>query len=208
MFPNIITRHNVSYETVTPNHIDKTKQGFLGEVVKTVLDRRLRFKRLRKKYPKNSEEYVWCNQRQKALKSILVCIYGFSGCFANRFNNLAVFNEINAISRKIMVQTSNLCLTRGFDVLYLNTDAIYIKKLDATKEDYDELARAIEKETNLPITVNHHFKFLVFMNQRTRMGIEAMNRFYGKLTNGGLYYRGIEMRRRDCPVLFKNFKKS
>lgn len=206
MFPNIIARHNISYETVTPNHVDKTKQGFLGEVVKIVLDRRLRFKRLRRRYPKNSKEYTWCNQRQKALKSILVCIYGFSGCFANRFNNLAVFNEINTLSRRVMVQTSNLCLMRGFDVLYLNTDAIYIKKLDATKEDYDEIARTIEKETNLPITVNHHFKFLVFMNQRTHMGIEAMNRFYGKLTNGELYYRGIEMRRRDCPVLFKNFQ--
>lgn len=33
-----------------------------------------------------------------------------------------------------------------------------------------------------------------------------MNRFYGKLTNGELYYRGIELRRRDCPTFLKKFQ--
>jgi DNA polymerase elongation subunit (family B) len=206
MFPNIILHHNVSYETVTPNHVDKTRQGFLGEVVRTVLDRRLRFKRLRKRYPKDSQEHRWCDQRQKALKSVLVCIYGFSGCFANRFNNVAVFNEINAIARRVLVQTANLCLARGFEVLYVNTDSLFIKRHDATREDFEEVAEAIEKQTGLPIAVDHHFRFIVFMNQRTHTEIEAMNRFYGKLTNGELYYRGIELRRRDCPAFLKSFQ--
>ena len=206
MFPNIILHNNISYETVTPTFVDVTRKGFLGEVVKTVLDRRLYFKRLRNNLPKDSQEYCWCDQRQKALKSVLVCIYGFSGCFANRFNNLAVFNEINAIARQVLVQTSNLCLERGFEVLYINTDAIYIKKQGAAKEDYEEMVRIIEKETGLPIKVDHHFKFIVFMNSKMPPAFEVMNRFYGKLTNGELYYRGIEMRRRDCPVLLKNFQ--
>jgi DNA polymerase elongation subunit (family B) len=206
MFPNIIMKHNVSYETVTPTCIDKTRQGFLGEVVKTVLERRLHFKHLRNKLPKDCPEHGWCDQRQKALKSVLVCIYGFSGCFANRFNNVAVFNEINDIARRTLIQTSNLCLTNGFKVLYINTDAIYVKRRDTTQEDYEKLARLIEAETGLPITVDHHFRFLVFMNQRTHREMEAMNRFYGKLYNGELHYRGIELRRRDCPAFLKSFQ--
>jgi DNA polymerase I len=206
MFPNIILRHNISYETVTPTHVDKTRQGFLGEVVRTVLDRRLRFKRMRKKFPNDSQEYMWCDQRQKALKSVLVCIYGFSGCFANRFNNVAAYNEINATARRVLIQTVNLCLARGFEVLYVNTDSIFIKRHDATREDFEEVAKMIEEETGLPIAVDHHFKFLVFMNQRTHPEMEAMNRFYGKLTNGGLHSRGIELRRRDCPQFLKRFQ--
>ncbi len=206
MFPNIILHHNISYETVTPSYVDKARQGFLGEVVRTVLDRRLHFKRLRKKFPKDSLEYRLCDQRQKALKSVLVCIYGFSGCFANRFNNVAVFNEINAIARKVLIQTSNLCLAKGFEILYVNTDAIYVKRREATLEDYKKLAKSIEEKTGLPIAIDHHFKFIIFMNQRTNSGIEAMNRFYGKLTNEELHYRGIELRHRDCPIFLKRFQ--
>ncbi len=207
MFPNIIIHHNISYETVTPTHVDKARQGFLGEVVKTVLDRRLNFKHLRKRFPRNSEEYRWCDQRQKALKSVLVCTYGFSGCFANRFNNVAAYNEINAISRRILVQTVNICLARGFDILYGNTDSIFVKRFDATREDYEELARTLQRETGLPITLDNHYKFIVFMRQETRPDVEAMNHFFGKLTNGELNCRGIELRRRDCPAFLKEFQK-
>jgi DNA polymerase elongation subunit (family B) len=207
MFPNIILRHNISYETVTPTHVDKTRQGFLGAVVKTVLDRRLYFKHLRKKFPKRSKGYRWCNQRQKALKRVLVCIYGFSGCFANRFNNVAAYNEINAVSRRILVQTVNICLSNGFKVLYGNTDSIFVKRLNATQENYEELARTIQRETGLPIALDKHYKFIVFMRQETHPNVEAMNRFFGKLTNGELNCRGIELRRRDCPVFLKEFQK-
>ena len=207
MFPNIIIHHNISYETVTPSGVDKNRQGFLGEVVGTVLDRRLRFKHLRKSLPKESEEYRWCDQRQKALKSVLVCIYGFSGCFANRFNNVAAYNMINEVSRQVLVQTVNICLARGFEVLYGNVDSLFVKRRDATREDYEELAKVIQGETGLPISLDNHYRFVVFMRQETRPDVEAMNHFFGKLTNGELNYRGIELRRRDCPVFLKDFQR-
>lgn len=206
-FPNIIIRHNISYETVTPTRVDRSRQGFLGEVVKTVLDRRLRYKHLRKNYPKKSEEYVWCDQRQKALKTVLVCIYGFSGCFANRFNNVAAYNEINATSRRVLVQAVNICMARGFEVLYGNVDSLFVKRLDATKDDYEELAKTIQRETGLPITLDNHYKFIVFLRQETHPDVEAMNHFFGKLSDGGFNCRGIELRRRDCPSFLKMFQK-
>ena len=187
--------------------MDKSRQGFLGEVVKIVLARRLRYKHLRKEFPKNSKEYAWCDQRQKALKSVLVCIYGFSGCFANRFNNVAAYNEINAISRRMLVLSMNISMAKGFQVLYGNVDSIFVKRLDATKEDYEELSKTIQRETDLPITVDNHYKFIVFLRQETHPDVEAMNHFFGKLTDGGFNCRGIDLRRRDCPVFFKNFQK-
>lgn len=62
MFPNIILSHNISYETTLPRGVDTSRQGF-GEVMKTVLDRRLCFKHLRKKFPPESVEYQYCDQR-------------------------------------------------------------------------------------------------------------------------------------------------
>lgn len=205
-FPNIIIHYNISYETVTPTHIDRTRQGFLGEVVRIVLDRRLHYKHLREKFQKNSKEYVWCDQRQKALKIILVCIYGFSGCFANRFNNVTAYNEINAISRQLLVQTVNICLARGFEIIYCNTDSIFVKRQDATRGDYEKLASIIKSDTGLPLSLNNHYKFIVFMRQETHPDAEAMNHFFGKLTNDEFNCRGIELRRGDCPTFLKKFQ--
>ena len=206
-FPNIIIRHNISYETVTPTYVDKTRRGFLGEVVALVLGRRLHFKHLRKRFPTDSEEYRWCNQRQKALKTVLVCIYGFSGCFANRFNNVAAYNEINAVSRRMMVKAVNTCLAEGFEILYGNVDSIFVKRRGATREDYEALAATIQRETSLPISLDNHYRFIVFMRQETHPDTEAMNHFFGKLADGGFNCRGIELRRRDCPAFLKEFQR-
>jgi len=206
MFPNIIERFNLSYETVTPESVDTSTKGFLGELTKRFLDRRLYFKHLRKEYPRGSRERLWCEQRQTALKGILVCIYGFSGCFANRFGNVAVYQEINRIARRVLRKSVNIALKDGFKVVYGDTDSLFLKKVGASCRDYEELAWRISHETGLPITLDHHYKFIVFLNQKSMPEMEASRRYFGKLTNGELYYRGINLRRRDTPPFLKEFQ--
>ena len=45
------------------------------------------------------------------------------------------------------------------------------------------------------------------MRQETQPDVEAMNHFFGKLTDGELNCRGIALRRRDCPLFLKKFQK-
>jgi len=206
MFPYIIERFNVSYETVTPETVDASLKGFLGDLTKHFLDRRLYFKHLKKKYPKGSKEWLWCEQRQTALKGILVCIYGFSGCFANRFGNVAVYQEINRIAREALLKAVNIAIDDGFKVIYGDTDSLFLKKSNATREDYEKLAERISQRTNLPIALDHHYKFLVFLNQSSMPEMGATRRYFGKLTTGELYYRGIDLRRHDTPTFLKEFQ--
>jgi len=207
MFPQIIIKNNISYETVTPDSIDKSKNGFLVELTKRFLERRLYFKHLRKKFVKESKKWLWCEQRQLALKGILVCIYGYSGCFANRFNNVAAYEEINRIARETLVETMNIAMGKGFEVIYADTDSIFVKKKGASREDYGKLAENISKEVQLPIALDHHFKFLVLLTQEADPEFEATRRYFGKLINDKLYYRGVELRRHDCPEFLKRFQK-
>lgn len=207
MYPHIIIRHNISYETVTPYFINKTRRGFLGELTEKILDRRLHFKHLRRKHPKGSREWFWCEQRQLALKGILVCIYGCSGCFANRFNNVSAYEKINKIARETLVQTMNVAMREGFEVIYADSDSIFVKKEDADREDYMKLAKSIKEEIGLPISLEHHYKFLCLLTQKVNPELEATRRYFGKLMSGELYYRGIELRRHDCPSFLKNFQK-
>jgi DNA polymerase elongation subunit (family B) len=206
MFPYIIIKYNVSYETATPNFIRTDRRGFLSYLTKKYLERRLNFKHLRKKFPKDSKEWLWCQQRQTALKGILVCIYGYSGCFANRYNNVVCYEQINRLARETLVKAMNVALAEGFEVIYADSDSLFVKKKDAGRENFEALARRISDETGLPIALEQHFKFLVLLRQEGDPNLEATRRYFGKLTNGELYYRGIELRRHDFPVFLKELE--
>ncbi len=207
MFPNIIVRRNVSYETVGPEGVDAESPGFMGGFTLRFLERRLHFKHLRNGFPKESREWTWCQQRQLALKLILVCIYGYSGCYANRFANVRVFQEINRIARQVMVQSLNIALDRGFEVIYGDSDSLFTKKPQATRNDYEALAEEIAETTGLPINLDRHFKFLVLLSKTTDPQMEAARRYYGKLTDGSLFYRGVALRRHDTPPFIKRLQR-
>ncbi|HDM88789.1 MAG TPA: hypothetical protein ENG65_02205 [Candidatus Bathyarchaeota archaeon] len=206
MYPNIIVRYNISYETVSPDGIERNRKGLLPHLVETVLARRLYFKHLREKFPRDSREWRLCDNRQKALKNILVCIYGYSGCFANRFGNVRCYEEINQLARENLIKAVNIALKEGYEVIYGDSDSLFVKKEDASREDYENLAEKIRRETGLPIRLDHHYKFLVFLRQSSDEKFEAARRYYGKLTDGSLYYRGIELRRHDTPAFMKEFQ--
>jgi DNA polymerase-2 len=66
----------------------------------------------------------------------------------------------------------------------------------------------IEDETGFEISLAHHYRYLVLLAQEADPEIEAARRFYGKLTDGRVYYRGIELRRHDYPVFMKRFQQN
>lgn len=204
LYPNIIAREDVSYETVGGGRRD----GLLRAVALEALNRRLYFKHLKQRLSKGNREWLWCDQRSKALKGILVCIYGYSGCFANRFGNITTFEEINRIAREKLVETMNLALERGFKVVYADTDSIFVKKKGVSREDYEELALEISERIGFPIALDRHYRFIVFLKRRTNPRMEVAKRYFGKLYDGSLHYRGIELRRRDTPPLIKEFQEN
>ena len=207
-YPNIIVKECVSFETVTPNGLERRDDAILPSVTGKVLERRLYFKRLRKSFPKESKEWLWCEQRQNALKMVLVCIYGTSGCCWNRFGNVLAFEEINRKSRQIMIETKDYVQSRGFELIYADTDSVFVKKDDATKEDYEQLAAQLSEVTGLPISLDHHYRFLLLLPLEADLSLnmEAQKHYFGLLYDGELIARGIELRRHDTPAFIKKFQ--
>lgn len=207
-YPNLIVHNGLSYETVTPNGLSMTDDGLLPYVTKQILDRRLWLKRLRRKYDKNSQEWRWCEQRQLALKMILVCLYGTSGCCWNRFGNVLCFEEINRRSRAVLVKTKNFVQQKGFEVVYADTDSLFIKKKETAKEGYEAVCEEISQHVGLPIALDHHYKFFLLPpTKSTSLGnMEAQKHYFGVLTSGEPLTRGVETRRHDCPRFIKTFQ--
>jgi DNA polymerase elongation subunit (family B) len=208
MFPNIIVNKNVSYETVTEEGVEQSIPGFMGGFTMPVVKRRLKLKHQRNNYSRKSNEWWWCQQRQSSLKMSLVVTYGYSGCYANRFANVRVFQEINRQARMAMVQSLKTAQNNGFEVIYGPFDSLFVKKQDATENDYENLASEITEITSLPMSLDRHFKFLVLLTKTTDPIIVAANRYYGKLMDEDLFYRGIELRRHDTPSYINTMQKN
>jgi len=202
-YPNIIVKHNISYETVIDvGSVLREPRGFLAEITEYWLNRRLHFKRLAKTLPEGNLK-IYAYQRQKALKAVLVVVYGYSGCSWNRFANVKCFEEINRISRKILIDALNVAEEEGFEVIYADVDSIYVHKAGAKLEDYEELRNLIVDETGLPMSIENWFKFIAFLPQQTNSGLSATKRYFGKLMSGELCFKGIEARRYDYPEYVK-----
>ena len=71
-------------------------------------------------------EYVWCGQRVNSLKNILVCLYGSTGSLWNRYGNVLAFEEINKLSRDILIKTKDIVQALGYDLVYAET--LYFSK--------------------------------------------------------------------------------
>ncbi|MEM3385700.1 MAG: DNA polymerase domain-containing protein [Nitrososphaeria archaeon] len=205
-FPNIIVKYGISYENIKPNKIKYREDAILPHVTKTVLERRLYFKRLRKSYPKESIEYKYCEQRQSSLKMILVTLYGTSGCCWNRYGNVLAFEEINKISRNIMLESKNHAQKRGFEIVYADCDSLFVKKDNASKEEYENLAKEISQLTGMPIALDHHYKFLALLPLKSNKNMEAQKHYYGITYDGEIIAREIKLRRHDTPNLIKELQ--
>ena len=201
-----------SYETVLSNvKQDKelsNKKGLLPTVVETYLNRRLHFECLSKELLEESREYLWCQQRVDSLKNILVCLYGTTGSLWNRFGNVLVFEEINRLSREILIRTKDVVQKLGYELIYADTDSVFLKNSNgiATTDHYEKIISILRKETGLPISIEHNFKFLVLLPLEASEKIEALKQYYGLTHKGKLVVRGVEIRRHDTPNLIKQFQ--
>ena len=204
MYPNLVLRRNISYETCTEG--TSLRKGLLPRVAEAALERRLRFKHLRACFPRGCPEYVYADQRQEALKMMLVVIYGYSGCTWNRFQHVPTFESINLRGREILIRAINISMREGFRVVYADTDCVFVKKPEASREDFEELARQISVEVGFPIAIDNLYRFLVLLSSKSNPLVDVVKRYYGKLYDGGLHQRGVEIRRHDTPRLIKRFQ--
>jgi DNA polymerase elongation subunit (family B) len=200
-YANLIIRHNLSYESIC-NQI----KGLLPTIVESVLKRRILFKYLQKSFPVNTREWLLCEQRIEVLKSILVSLYGTTGSFWNRFANVDTFEEINRISRHVLMRTKDIIQGLGYTLLYADTDSIFLQKDGATFEDFTYVKDILAKDIGLPISLECYYKYLVLLPLEADEKIEALKHYYGITYNNELIARGIEIRRHDAPSFIKDFQ--
>jgi DNA polymerase elongation subunit (family B) len=80
---------------------------------------------------------------------------------------------------------------------------MWLKKVDATPADYEDLCREIETQLHFPIAFEGLYKWIVFLNSHTNARIPVLNRYYGAFQGGKIKLRGIDLRRHDTPGIVR-----
>jgi DNA polymerase-2 len=210
MYPSIMTNFNISPETINcpccpgseltvPElgyRICEKRNGLISGALVPILEKRVEYKR-RMKAATDPQEHRRYKNRQTALKWLLVCCFGYLGYKNARFGRIEAHESICAISREMLLRTRDLSEEWGFRVLHSLVDCVWLQKSGQTHEEVLELCAEIEEETNLPITVEGHYSWLVFLTSTRYEDLPVPARYFGRFEDGSLKYRGIEIRRSD-----------
>ena len=106
------------------------------------------------------------------------------------------------------MQTNDIVQRDGFELIYADTDAVFLKKKNATREDYEEIMKQLIQETGLEMTLEFHYKFLVLLYIEADDKMEARKHYFGLTYNNQLITRGIDTRRHDSPAFIKEFQRT
>lgn len=234
LYPNIMLKKNVSSDTIncycckleTDNkvpelqnlyHLCKNRTGIVPLSLKTVLDRRLEYKKrktlclsINDNDLKNSYD-----NRQIALKWILVTSFGYLGFNNSKFGRIDAHIAVCAFARDILMNTSKIAEEHEFEVIHGIVDSIWVKEKDHvedsvsttdTENRYRNLKKDIEEKTGFTISFEGVYKWIVFDTSKTSPALPALNRYFGIFRDGTIKMRGIETRRHDTPQLFVKFQ--
>ena len=210
MYPNIMISKNISPDTYVPPYEDvpldevyvapevghrfrKAPAGFYRRVLERLLEARKRIREKLKELSPESPEYVVLNERQKALKVIANATYGYCGWVGARWYKREVAEATTAWGRKFISETIKQARKIGLNVIYGDTDSVFVK-YDKTK--VEDLIKWVERELGLEIKIDKIYKKVFFT--------EAKKRYCGLLPDGRIDVVGLEAVRGDWSDLAKD----
>ena len=212
-FPSIMVHFNVSAETVncrccpeSPRipelgyHICRRRKGIVGRTVAPLIQKREQYKSLLNALPPSSQRETY-KRRREAQKWLLVCCFGYLGYKNARLGKIEAHESINAIGREQLLVAKETAEQQGFRVLHAIVDSIYVQAQGATRKDYEQLALDIAERTDLPISLEALYRYIVFLPSKQFAAVPVPNRFFAVSEEGQLKVRGLECRRHDTAPL-------
>jgi DNA polymerase elongation subunit (family B) len=212
MYPSLMKKYNISAETVLckccpdsdiriPDldyHICKKRTGMVPKTVDLALTKRLTYKRLRDETADKHQKQIY-DQRQTALKWILVTCFGYLGFSNSKFGTVDGHIGVCAFARETFLKAAHLAEEQGFEAVHGIVDSLWLKKQGATRHDYSKICSLITSEIGIPINFEGHYKWIAFLPSRLHPHVSVLNRYIGAMDNGKIKVRGLEVRKSDTP---------
>jgi len=217
MYPSIMVNFNISPETVGADCCDgvpipelgtpvcRHRQGLVPETLAPLLEKRARYKALVRALPEDDRRKEAFRRRYSAHKWLLVTCFGYLGYKNARFGRIEAHEAVTAYGREVLLRAKEIVEGRGFRVLHLYVDGLWVDRPGAAQRpDYESLLAEIQTQTGLHIALEGVYRWLAFLPSRVEPRVTVANRYFGAFEDGTLKVRGIEARRHDTPAFIED----
>jgi len=208
MYPSIISRYNLSYETVrcphpecrtnkvpdTPHWVCTRKKGVSSLLIGSLRDLRVKWYKPRsrdRRLPRATLD--WYNTIQNSLKVLLNASYGVFGS-ENFFLYCPPVAEATAsIGRYAMTQTIERARATGMKVVYGDTDSIFLEA--PSQKQVQELMAWSEQTLGMELDIDKTYRYAVFSARKKN--------YLGVYPDGSVDIKGLTGKKRNTPEFLK-----
>ena len=158
LYPTIISSHNIGPDTLNceccvdqakkvPIENEsywfcKKKKGFVSTIIEDIITRRMRIKEIIK--TKGSSTLL--EARSDSLKLLGNSFYGYLGFFAARWYSLESAQSVTAYGRYYIHQVIDKAKDAGFQVVYSDTDSVFLTLDGKSKADSMRFSESVNME--------------------------------------------------------------
>lgn len=216
LYPTIIVSHNIGPESlncdccsgaaVVPSEkpeqryrFCQKKRGFIPTIIEEIITRRTRIKQIMKE-----QKSPVLNARQNSLKLMANSFYGYLGFAAARWYSLESARSITAYARYYIQKVISEAQAAGFEVLYSDTDSVFLQLGKKTKEDALRFAEKVNLELPgiMELEYEGMFKKGIFVSLKEG-GAGAKKKYALLSEKGTIKITGFESVRRNVCDLAK-----
>lgn len=211
LYPSIIKVHNLSYETVNCSHqscksdlkqqipgtthwICKEKRGLTSLLIGSLRDLRVRYyKHLSKDKTATIESRQLYEVISQAIKVILNASYGVMGAEIFPLYCLPVADATAAIGRITTTRTIEKCKEIGIEVIYGDTDSLFLK--NPSPEKVKSISEWARNQLEVDLEIDKTYRYVVFSDLKKN--------YLGVLEDGTVDVKGLTGKKSHTPPFIR-----
>jgi len=208
LYPSIIKVHNLSYETINCPHeecrktvidgtthwVCKQRKGLTSLLIGSLRDLRVNYyKFLSKDKMLPPQERQLYNVVSQAIKVILNASYGVMGAEIFPLYCLPVADATAALGRSTINRTINKCKELGIQVVYGDTDSLFLKNPAASA--IDEVAAWARNTLGVDLEIDKQYRYVVFSDLKKN--------YLGVLEDGKVDVKGLTGKKSHTPPFIR-----
>ena len=208
LYPSLIKVHNLSYETVDCRHeeckgnkvpdtdswVCTRRKGITSLTIGSLRDLRVsHYKPLTRDASLSAQERDLYSVVSQGLKVYLNAAYGSFGFESFAFYCLPVAEATAALGRDAITRTIAKCNELGINVLYSDTDSVYLQ--NPSRDQISKVTRWADSELGVELDLDKTYRYVAFSSRKKN--------YFGVLPDGTVDIKGLTGKKSQTPEYLK-----
>lgn len=222
LYPSIIASHNISPMTFKCECCEdnlapvekakywfcKKKKGFIPKIIEDLIKRRMRVKEIMKG-TKDDKTKILLDARQESLKVLSNSFYGYLGFSAARWYSIESALSVTAYARHHIRDVIEKAEKHGFNVIYSDTDSVFLTLNKKTPADALKFKDSINMELPELMELDYEGTYPSGLFVAAKAKEYGAKKKYALMTEAGnIKIKGFEAVRRNWSIIAKETQKN